>query len=42
MKIVLFKAQVAEVFLNIRNVDAAFMIAQISDNKIAISARSLQ
>ncbi|GAK73596.1 50S ribosomal protein L9 ['Chrysanthemum coronarium' phytoplasma] len=35
-----FLAQVAESVLNIRNVDAAFMIAQIADNKIAISARS--
>ncbi|RMI88929.1 50S ribosomal protein L9 [Candidatus Phytoplasma solani] len=35
-----FLAQVAENVLNINDIDAAFMIAKIADNKIAISARS--
>ncbi|MBP5835994.1 50S ribosomal protein L9 [Candidatus Phytoplasma meliae] len=35
-----FLAQVAENVLNINDIDAAFMIAKIAKNKIAISARS--
>ncbi|WP_349402076.1 LSU ribosomal protein L9p [Candidatus Phytoplasma solani] len=35
-----FLAQVAENVLNISSIDAAFMIAKIAENKIAISARS--
>lgn len=38
--IVLFLAKVAENSLNVQNIEAAFVIGELSDNQIGISARS--